>query len=124
MGPSGAKARNDVGHVNAHGDSTVVNDRVEAGAIADRLGDVPVTAPKSYFGNLGAGSGAVELVVSLAGLHRGVIPPTLNYEEPDPECPVNVITRSEPTNNRNVLALNHRATGQAVALVVEVHQDA
>ena len=55
----------DVGHVNAHGLSTVEHDRAEALAIRDTLGDVPVTAPKSFFGNLGAGTGAVELIGSL-----------------------------------------------------------
>lgn len=110
----------DIGHVNAHGDGTVINDRVEAQAIADRLGDTPVTAPKSWFGNIGAGSGAVELAVSLIGLQQGHIPKTLNYDRPDPECPVQVVTEAMPTNNRVVLALNHRATGQAVGLAVEV----
>lgn len=111
---------NDLAHVNAHGDSTVINDRVEAQAIADRLGDIPVTAPKSYFGNLGAGSGAVELAVSMLALARGMTPPTLNYEVPDPECPVNVATAIAPARSNTVLAINHRATGQAAALIVEV----
>ena len=109
----------DMGHVNAHGDSTVHNDRIEAQAISDRLGETPVTAAKSLFGNLGAGSGAVELAVSLLGIQHGVIPPTLNYDQPDPECPVRVVTNLQPAPNNIVLALNHRSAGQAVALVVE-----
>ena len=78
----------DIGHVNAHGNSTREDDPIEARAIRETLGDVPVTAPKSYFGNLGQGSGMVELVGERAGSRQGVVPPTLNYETPDPECPV------------------------------------
>jgi 3-oxoacyl-[acyl-carrier-protein] synthase II len=115
---AGASAT-DVGHLNAHGMSTDIDDRIEAQAIRKTLGNVPVTAPKSYFGNLGAASGAVELAISLLGLERGVIPPSINYDTPDPECPVNVVTRTTPTRSKTVLALNHRTTGQAVALLLE-----
>ena len=107
-----------VGHVNAHGNSTLEDDRVEARAIRLALGNVPVTAPKSFFGNLGHGSGAVELAVSLVALANGVIPPTLNYETPDPECPVNVATKATPVESRTFVALNHNTTGQAAAVVV------
>jgi 3-oxoacyl-[acyl-carrier-protein] synthase II len=107
-----------VGHVNAHGNSTVEDDRAEAQAIRAALGDVPVTAPKSYFGNLGHGSGAVELAVSLVALAQGVIPPTLNYHSPDPDCPVSVVTEPLAAENRTFVALNHNTTGQATAVVV------
>jgi 3-oxoacyl-[acyl-carrier-protein] synthase II len=115
---AGASAA-DIGHVNAHGLSTDIDDRIEAAAIRKTLGSVPVTAPKSYFGNLGAASGAVELAISLLAIDRGVIPPTINYETPDPDCPVNVITKPTTTRAKTIMALNHRTTGQAVALFVE-----
>lgn len=109
----------DVGHVNAHGMSTRHDDRIEAQAIRDVLGDVPVTAPKSFFGNLGAGSGAVEMAASLLAFAHGQIPPTLNYETPDPECPVNVVHGHPlPTSNRTALVLNHSRLGQSVAVVL------
>jgi 3-oxoacyl-[acyl-carrier-protein] synthase II len=107
-----------IGHVNAHGASTVEDDRVEAQAIRAVLGDVPVTASKSYFGNLGHGSGMVELAVSVLALARGVVPPTLNYETPDPECPVNVVTEMQSTDRKAFVKLNHNTTGQAAAVVV------
>jgi 3-oxoacyl-[acyl-carrier-protein] synthase II len=110
---------NDVGHVNAHGLSTELDDRIEAQAIRSTLGDVPVTAPKSFFGNLGAGSGAVELAVSLLSLQRGFVPPTLNYETPDPKCPVNVVTEPATPRSTSVVALSHKTTGQAVAMIVD-----
>jgi len=109
----------DLGHVNAHGDSSVRGDQVEAQAIRDLLGDVPVTAIKSYFGDLGAGSGAIELAASVLGLAEGRVPRTLNYERPDPACPVNVIHGSPlPVDKKVVLKLNQSLTGQAVAMVI------
>ncbi|MBI2826003.1 MAG: beta-ketoacyl-[acyl-carrier-protein] synthase family protein [Planctomycetia bacterium] len=108
-----------VGHVNAHGLSTVHDDQVEALAIRDALGDVPVTAPKSYFGNLGAGTGAVELAVSVLALAAHEVPATLNYEKPDPRCPINVI-RGKPLRSApgTALILNQAPTGQAAAVMI------
>ena len=109
----------DVGHVNANGAGTVRDDRIEAAAIRDTLADVPVTAPKSFFGNLGAGTGAVEMVASALALQKGLVPPTLNYEHPDPECPVNVVHgRPVETDKPIAIMLNHTLWGQAAALVL------
>ena len=112
-------APGDVGHVNAHGLSTREDDEIEAQAIRDTLGDVPVTAPKSFFGNLSAGAGAVEAAVSVLAFDKGLVPPTLNYEHPDPNCPVNVI-HGEPLKlpGPTALLLNHSHDGRAVAMVL------
>lgn len=115
-------APQDVGHVNAHGLGTREDDAIEAQAIRQVLGDVPVTAPKSFIGNSGAGSGAIELAISLLGLQQGgsgTVPPTLNYHRPDPGCPVNLVDQVQPARSPNILALNHKLTGQAVALLIE-----
>ena len=109
----------DIGHVNAHGLSTQIDDMVEAQAIRATVGDVVTTAPKSFFGNAGPAASSVELAISLMGLQRGVTPPTLNYETPDPDCPINVAVDTQPTTLPTVLKLCHRTTGQAVALIVE-----
>jgi 3-oxoacyl-[acyl-carrier-protein] synthase II len=111
-------APDDIGHVNAHGNSTPEDDAAEARGIRAALGDVPVTAPKSYFGNLGPGSGAVELAVSVLAMQQGVVPPTLNYETPDDECPVNVVVQMQPSNRPAFIALNHNRTGVAAAVVI------
>jgi 3-oxoacyl-[acyl-carrier-protein] synthase II len=109
----------DIGHVNAHGLSTVEHDRVEALAIRDTLGDVPVTAPKSFFGNLGAGTGAVELISSLLAIETGRVPVTLNYEHADPRCPINVVhQRPAEVAKRTALVLNQTSMGQSVAMVL------
>jgi 3-oxoacyl-[acyl-carrier-protein] synthase II len=108
-----------LGHVNAHGTSLGIDDRIEARAIASTLGDVPVTAPKSYFGNLGAAGGAVELVASVLSFEDRLVPQTLNYRHRDPECPVRVI-REEPlgSSTPTSLAINWTWQGQAVAVVL------
>jgi 3-oxoacyl-[acyl-carrier-protein] synthase II len=109
----------DLGFVVAHGLSTPDDDRIEAEAIRDTLGDVPVTAPKSYFGHLGAGSGSLEAVLTILAFQHGQVPPTLNYERPDPQCPVNVIHgRTMPLNRSTALILSHTRHGQAAAVVL------
>jgi len=109
-----------VGHVNANGLSTVAHDCAEAAAIAAVLPDVPVTAPKSYFGNLGAGTGAVEMVASLLALRTGRVPPTLNYEHPDPDCPVPVVCdRPHTAAQATALVCNQSTTGQIAAVVLD-----
>jgi 3-oxoacyl-[acyl-carrier-protein] synthase II len=112
-------APRDIGHVNAHGESSVEHDRVEAQAIHAALGDAPVAAYKSYFGDLGAGSGAVEMAASVLAMVRGRVPPTLNFTTPDPECPVNVIHGAPLAGARpTALILNQSTTGQAAAVVL------
>ncbi len=109
----------DLGHVNAHGVSTTVDDIVEAQGIHAVLGDVPVVAYKSYFGNLGSGSGMVELIASILSFAHDSLPPTLNYEQPDPECPVNVI-HDEPATGLAPLfiKLSQSSTGQAASAII------
>jgi len=110
---------NDIGHVNAHGASAPISDAIEAQAIRDTLGEVPVTAPKSCFGNLGAAGGAVEMAATVLGFCHGVVPRTLNYVHPDPQCPVHVVSH-EPLAGRSPTAvlINTTPLGQAAALVL------
>jgi 3-oxoacyl-[acyl-carrier-protein] synthase II len=108
-----------IGHVNAHGLGTRADDAIEAQAIHDILGDVPVTALKSYFGTLGTGGGAVELIGSVLALAQQEVPVTLNYETPDPQCPVNVV-RGVALRNRpaTALCINQSGTGQVAAVLL------
>jgi 3-oxoacyl-[acyl-carrier-protein] synthase II len=107
-----------VGHVNAHGFGTVAHDRVEAEAIREILGEVAVTAPKSYFGNMGAASGAVELAASVIGMSRGKIPATINSENADPSCPINVVRQPQEPRQHTALILNQSTSGQAIAVLI------
>lgn len=109
----------EIGHVNAHGMGTTDDDQIEAQAIRAELGDVPVTAIKSYFGYLGAGSGAVEMAASVLAFQHKQVPRTLNYETPDPACPINVVHgQALATDNPLGVVLSHARTGQAVAVVL------
>jgi 3-oxoacyl-[acyl-carrier-protein] synthase II len=112
-----------VDHVNAHGLSSVEVDAWEARALHEVFGHckppVPVFAPKSYFGNLGAGAGTTELAASLLALAHGMLPATLNYEEADPRCPVHVARASQPVTRPYVLKVGFTDMGQCAAVVVK-----
>ncbi len=83
----------DVGYVNAHGTSTPFNDRTETLAIRTvwNGGAPPVSSTKSAIGHLLGAAGAVEAIATLAAVERGVLPPTLNYAEPDPDCDLDYV---------------------------------
>ena len=109
-----------VGHVHAHGTSSVSIDHQEADAIQTTLGNVPVTSAKSYMGNLGAGSGMVEIIASVLAMRTGQLFPVLNYDSPDEGCPVNIVT--EPTDAGDCF-LNLNVTNQGQASSVLISQD-
>jgi nodulation protein E len=85
----------DVGYINAHGTGTAANDKTESAAVADAFGphadQVMISSTKSMHGHIIGGTGAVELVAALMALNEGVIAPTIGYEEPDPECALDVV---------------------------------
>ena len=81
---------------------------------------VPVFAGKSYFGSLGAASGAVERAISLLAFKHGVLPPTLNFVEPDPECPITVHAgRPREVQRDHFLKISFTEMGQCAAVVVK-----
>jgi 3-oxoacyl-[acyl-carrier-protein] synthase II len=83
----------DVGYVNAHGTSTPYNDKVETLALHAVFngGAPPASSTKSAIGHLLGAAGAVEAVAALGAIERGLLPPTINYEEPDPECDLDYV---------------------------------
>jgi 3-oxoacyl-[acyl-carrier-protein] synthase II len=85
----------EVDYINAHGTSTKSNDRAETKAIKAALGEhsgkVPVSSNKSMIGHLLAGAGAVEAISTVLTIRDGIIPPTINYENPDPECDLDYV---------------------------------
>jgi 3-oxoacyl-[acyl-carrier-protein] synthase II len=111
-----------LGHVQAHGLGTRTCDSEEAQAIDRVLGAranaIPVTAAKSFFGNLGAGSGMVELIAGVLAMKHGQLFPVLNYKTPDPECPVSVVTGSDTGPGNSFVNLSVTPQGQASASVV------
>ena len=117
---AGCDAR-EVGHVHAHGLSAVQSDIDESRALnAVFRGEsaIPVVAAKSHFGNLGAASGVVELIGSLQALRHGNLFPVLNYEHPDPACPVAVVRDSTTPAGSTFVNLNITPQGQASAVLI------
>jgi 3-oxoacyl-[acyl-carrier-protein] synthase II len=112
----------DVDHVNAQGYSTVESDAWEARGLQEVFGacrrPVPVFAAKSYFGNLGAGSSTTELAASLLALQDSLVPATLNYEVPDPACPVAVTRTPQPVTRPHALKVAFTEMGQCAAVVI------
>jgi 3-oxoacyl-[acyl-carrier-protein] synthase II len=114
---------NEVGHVHAHGLGGRYSDAMEAQGIADvfktRKSPVPVVAAKSYFGNLGAASGMVELIASVLAQRNNRLFATLNYETPDPDCPVRVIAKGDQPPGDVFINVSISPQGQASAAVVK-----
>jgi 3-oxoacyl-[acyl-carrier-protein] synthase II len=85
----------DIDHINAHGTSTLINDQTETRAIKKLFGErsknIPITANKSMLGHLWGGAGTVEAIASVLSIVHGIISPTINYENPDPECDLDYV---------------------------------
>ncbi|MBS9716152.1 beta-ketoacyl-[acyl-carrier-protein] synthase family protein [Pseudohalocynthiibacter aestuariivivens] len=85
----------DVAYINAHGTGTAANDKTECAAVADVFGHhadkLMISSTKSMHGHLIGGTGAVELLACIMALREGVVAPTIGYEEPDPECALDVV---------------------------------
>ncbi len=88
-------APEDVGYVNAHGTGTAANDKTECAAVAHAFGAhadrLMISSTKSMHGHVIGGTGAVELLACIMALRDGIIAPTVGYEEPDPECALDVV---------------------------------
>ncbi len=111
----------DIDHVNAYGLSTPECDAWEARGLAEVFGPnaAPVFAPKSYLGSLCSAGGLVELIASLLALEHGTVPATLNYDAPDPDCPVAVIREPRPATKPHVLKVSLTDLGQCAAAVIK-----
>jgi 3-oxoacyl-[acyl-carrier-protein] synthase II len=85
----------DVDYINAHGTSTPANDSNESSAIKSALGErayqIPVSSTKSMTGHLLGGSGGIEAVAAVLAIQHQVVPPTINYQNPDPACDLDVV---------------------------------
>lgn len=84
-----------ISYINAHGTSTAANDKLETMAIKRVFGEaayrIPVSSTKSMTGHLLGAAGGVEAIISVLALHHGIIPPTINYQTPDPECDLDYV---------------------------------
>src|SRR4029077_1074889 len=111
-----------IDYINAHGTSTDVNDRVETMAIRQALGNdayaTPVSSIKSMMGHLIAAAGSVEAITCLLAIRDDIMPPTINYENPDPECDLDYVpnqARSAPVET--ALSNSFGFGGQNISLI-------
>jgi 3-oxoacyl-[acyl-carrier-protein] synthase II len=117
-----AISSSDVKYINAHGTSTVLNDISETKAIKAALGEhskkVPVSSNKSMFGHLLGAAGAVEAIFTVLTIRDGIIPPTINYETPDPECDLDYVPNIARKAQVNIALSNSFGFGGVNATLV------
>ena len=119
----------DVDYINAHGTSTPYNDRSETEAVKLALGEehayrIAISSTKSMTGHLAAGAGGIEGVAAVLALHHGRIPPTINYETPDPDCDLDIVpNEARPADLRVVLSNSFGLGGQNACVVFRRYEE-
>ncbi|AAQ00813.1 MULTISPECIES: beta-ketoacyl-ACP synthase II [Prochlorococcus] len=100
----------EIDYINAHGTSTAANDKNETSAIKNALGErarqIPISSTKSMTGHLLGGSGGIEAVACVLSIKHGVIPPTINYSKPDPDCDLDYVPNTARESKLNVVLSN------------------
>jgi 3-oxoacyl-[acyl-carrier-protein] synthase II len=119
---SGGISPEEVDYINAHGTSTPLNDKFETMAIKKVFGEqaykVPVSSTKSSTGHLLGGAGGVEAVYTLLAMDRSIIPATVNYDTPDPECDLDYVPNKPREKEVNVALSNSFGFGGTNATVL------
>ena len=113
----------DIDYVNAHGTGTIMNDKVETTALKRAFGEpiwnIPVSSTKGVLGHATTGCGAIETAVCVMAIQSGVVPPTVNYTTPDPECDLDYVPNTaREWRCKHVVNNNVGFGGQNAALVV------
>jgi 3-oxoacyl-[acyl-carrier-protein] synthase II len=116
LGPDG------IDYINAHGTSTQANDATETAAIKAVFGDhapaIPISSTKSMTGHLLGGAGALESLVCILAIRDGIVPPTINYENPDPECDLDYVpNEARPVTVSSAMTNSFGVGGHNVALI-------
>ena len=116
----------EINYINSHGTSTYLNDKSETAAIKTVFGEqayqIPISSTKSMTGHLLGASGALEAVISVQAIVDGVIPPTINYETPDPECDLDYVpNKARTTKLENVISNSFGFGGHNATIVLSNH---
>jgi 3-oxoacyl-[acyl-carrier-protein] synthase II len=117
----------DIDYISAHGTSTLLNDLAETVAVKKLFGErarqVPISSIKSMIGHLIGAAGALEALVSVLAIRDGVVPPTINYRTPDPQCDLDYVpNEAREMRVRTVLSNSFGFGGQNAALVIREYR--
>ena len=119
----------DIGYINAHGTSTQLNDKSETAAIKTIFGtlayNIPVSSTKSMTGHLLGAAGALEAVICVKTLQDGILPPTINYEIPDPDCDLDYVPkRARPAIVQNIMSNSFGFGGHNASIILSRYSEA
>ena len=118
----------EIDYINAHGTSTKLNDATETKAIKLVFGNyaykIPVSSSKSMLGHTIAGAGVTEAIICVLAMKRNLIPPTINYETPDPDCDLDYVpNKARPAELKTCLSNSFGLGGQNCCLVLKEFKD-
>jgi 3-oxoacyl-[acyl-carrier-protein] synthase II len=119
----------DIGYINAHGTSTQLNDKSETAAIKTVFGklayNIPASSTKSMTGHLLGAAGALEAVICVKTLQDGILPPTINYETPDPECDLDYVpNQARKATVQNILSNSFGFGGHNASIILSRYNEA
>ena len=122
-------APTEIDYVNAHGTSTEINDKTETKAIKTVFGDyaykVPVSSTKSMTGHMIGAAGAIEAAICVLTIQNGIIPPTINYQNPDPECDLDYVPNvARRVNVKTTLSNTFGFGGHNSCLIIRKYSEA
>ena len=117
----------DIDYINAHGTGTPLNDKSETAAIKTVFGDlaykIPISSTKSMTGHLLGAAGAIEAVFSVKTIQDGIIPPTINYEVPDPECDLDYVpNQARPSQVKYVMSNSFGFGGHNATIIFREYE--
>ena len=119
----------DIDYINAHGTSTPLNDKSETAAIKTVFGKhayiIPISSSKSMTGHLLGAAGALEAVICVKTLQDEILPPTINYETPDPECDLDYVpNRARPAKVQNIMSNSFGFGGHNASIILSRYSEA